>query len=186
MKILFIFFVLGSLGGAGILLTQEHDYSDAEIIHSQGSFVVDVTNDRELVGISHNVFVGKVIAQVGTETVRPIPHTQFSVEVLENIKGKLSGEVVVNQLGGYETVQGKDYLVLPEGDDKLLIPGETYLFATRTGNKDMHTCIAGYGNILLDNASGLQAQKERFETAYAEEIPWAKEIKKEASKEQQL
>ena len=76
------------------------------------------------------MFIGTVIKQTDTKTDREQTQTQFSVEVLENIKGNLKGKVIVNQEGGFETIDGKTYLVLIEGD-KLLEQNKTYLFATR-------------------------------------------------------
>lgn len=87
-----------------------------------------------------NVFVGKVIKQTGSKARFEFPETQFAVEVLQNIKGDLQGEVIVSQEGGYrdgvlyrsseditvsidEPVRGKD--------DGLMKEGETYLFVTR-------------------------------------------------------
>lgn len=96
-------------------------------------YAADFTDDRILIGASHNIFVGKVVKVVGSEGRRLGPETQFQVEVIENIKGDLRGAVIVNQLGGY-----KDNILyaVESGDDEgsgsyLLQPGSTYLFATR-------------------------------------------------------
>jgi len=54
----------------------------------------------------HNVFIGKVIAQTGTRYSLPDMHagleTQYSVHVVQNIKGELGGEVTIEQAGGIE------------------------------------------------------------------------------------
>lgn len=61
------------------------------------SFAFDVSDDRKLVGHAAAVFVGLVLRQAGEEglpTSDPgmeMAQTQFSVEVLENIKGEISG-----------------------------------------------------------------------------------------------
>jgi hypothetical protein len=120
------------------------------------------------------VFVGKVIAQTGT-TTDPYLRTQFSVEVLENIKGNLAGTVTVNQKGGYEHFEGKDYLILIEGD-KLLEPDESYLFVTRGNDARGHTFVPVYGNLLITDQADSQDKVERFERAFAQEIPLKYEL----------
>jgi hypothetical protein len=110
-------------------------------VHTQN--VVDFQNDKALMGASHNVFVGRVVKQVGTKTRVEVPETQFSVEVVSNIKGNLTGTVVVDQFGGYKN--GVLYVVDGESAHEvdgttagavgsttgLLEIGKTYLFATR-------------------------------------------------------
>lgn len=96
-------------------------------------YAADFSNDRILVGASHNIFVGRVIAQSGTKERGIGPETQFRVEIVENIKGELSGEVTVNQQGGYK--DGELYVVGEDEDSDpgsyVLREGSTYLFATR-------------------------------------------------------
>jgi len=101
-------------------------------------YVANFNDDRVLMGASHNVFVGKVIREVGARDAEVGPETQFEVEVVLNVKGDLQGTVVVNQLGGYRngilyTVVNEGDVVVAGTDDKnsLLQPGFTYLFATR-------------------------------------------------------
>lgn len=105
-------------------------------------YAADFSKDEILVGASHNIFAGKVVKQVSTKERGIGPETQFSVEIVENIKGKLEGEVVVSQQGGYK--DGVLYLV-NEGDDTLskdkagsylLQPGSTYLLATRYNEEE--------------------------------------------------
>jgi len=108
-------------------------------IHTQ--YVADFSDDRILMGASHNVFVGKVIRETGTKDTGIVPETQFEVEVVLNIKGDLQGTATINQIGGYKdgilyTVHGGDVLAPnTEKGDTLLRPGVTYLFTSRY-NKD--------------------------------------------------
>ncbi len=83
-------------------------------------------NNEILIGASHNVFVGRVIKEVGNEKIGKRPQTQFSVKVIHNIKGNLENDVIVNQLGGY-----RNGMLITYNDSSLLAHGETYLFATR-------------------------------------------------------
>ncbi|OGH66658.1 MAG: hypothetical protein A3B90_01160 [Candidatus Magasanikbacteria bacterium RIFCSPHIGHO2_02_FULL_41_13] len=104
-------------------------------------------------GASHNVFIGRVVKQVGTKSLNFGPETQFSVEVISSIKGNLSGTVTVNQFAGYKN----GVLYLLKGDvsapeksgnsasevDKLLEPGKTYLFASRyNSEQNWHTLVS--------------------------------------------
>src|SRR5712692_5597487 len=103
------------------------------------SLAIPLADDRVLMGASHNVFVGKVISQIGTRAEplssgKAIPITQFSVELISNVKGNLQGTVTVEQSGGY---QDGVLLVNEDGDTfgpsnksgagYLMQPGSTYL-----------------------------------------------------------
>jgi hypothetical protein len=95
---------------------------------------VNFDDDREFVGAADNVFVGKVIKQTGNVPRGGNPETQFSVDVIYDVKGNLQGETIVNQIGGY---MDNVLFVLNEGEkpeNYLLTPGLTYLFATRGDN----------------------------------------------------
>lgn len=129
--------------------------------------VADFNDDRQLVGAVHNVFVGRVISQEGTKSLGSIPETQFKVEVIQNIKGELSGIIKVNQQGGYKDKQ----LILVE-KDKLIEPGKTYLFATRyLESEDWHTLVPLYGDIPIKTKEHETEVVEKFKKAYKEEIP---------------
>lgn len=131
-------------------------------IHLQ--YTADFSDDRILVGGAHNVFVGKVIKQVGNEEYSGTPSTQFDVEVIKNIKGDLNGTVVVDQLGGYK--DGVLYLVNNDivapndikGGTPLLTTSSTYLFTTRYNErKNQYTLITHPNGMKLISAdSGLE------------------------------
>lgn len=131
------------------------------------NYAIDISNPREVVGFSDNVFVGKVVKQVGTRN-RDYPETQFEVEVLYNIKGEVNGTIKVNQVGGYEG----DYLFLMEGD-KLIEEGQTYLFATRyLAEEKWHTLIPVGGDIPINSDAEKKELIEKYTKAYKEEIPF--------------
>lgn len=130
------------------------DISEVEVIHPQ--YVADFSDDRILMGSSHNVFVAKVIEQTGSEPQADSPSTQFSVEIIENLKGDLAGEVTVDQLGGYK--DGVLYLVHNDTvgledesrNSSLLVPGNTYLLATRYNpEKNQFTLITHENGLKL-------------------------------------
>src|SRR5258707_718270 len=77
------------------------------IVKMHALLAIPLADDRVLMGASHNVFIGKVISQIGTRAVdlghgNMIPVSQFSVEPISNIKGNLQGTVTVEQSGGYQ------------------------------------------------------------------------------------
>ena len=83
------------------------------IVIKSGSpmYAFDVGNTDLLVANSTNVFVGKVIKKTGNKSITgSVPFTQFSVEVISNIKGDIGGVVTVNQIGGYRNGISKNNL----------------------------------------------------------------------------
>lgn len=133
----------------------------------QYNSVFDVTDPQRLVGWSDAVFVGKVIEKSGEKSLDGIPETQFKVEVSENIKGTLKGEVTVNQQGGYEG----NNLILIE-NDKLLEKGETYLFVTKYLEEEgWYTLVPVYGDIRITSESHREELINKYKKAYEEEIP---------------
>ena len=113
-----------------------------ETYTSHAHAVTDLSDDRNLVGFSHNVFLGRVVENLGQTEERGWPETQFRINVLEILKGTVSGEVTVNQQGGYWESNSSRYRI--EGDPNLLESGKIYLFATRhLPEKDWHTLMPG-------------------------------------------
>lgn len=115
-------------------------------------YIKDFSDNRVLMGASHNVFVGKVIKQTGSKRLGAAPETQFAVDVILNIKGDLQGTAVVNQFGGYKNgilylVRGGDVIGPVDKEnadtDFLLNPGVTYLFTTRYNSEEnWHTATS--------------------------------------------
>ncbi len=94
----------------------------------------DATDPGGLVGFATNVFVGQVGEETNSEGVplsgsgvRVMPRTQFSVEVLKNVKGDAEGTVTVGQTGWYDEEEGREVHV--EGDS-LLESANKYVFVT--------------------------------------------------------
>jgi len=101
----------------GFLVTQTNGHeSGSEINYLYADLTIYATDNSKLVGFADNVFIGKVIAQTGNET-DDFPQTQFSVKVLENIKGNLDGTVTVNQIGSYEYANGDKYYLSWRGTE---------------------------------------------------------------------
>ncbi len=132
---------------------------------------------RELVGFATNVFVGQVVEEAGSEGAplsgpgeRVVPRTQFSVEVLKNVKGDAEGTVTVSQTGGYDVEEGREVRV--EGDS-LLEPGKKYMFVTSYDlEEEWYVVVAQpFGDVLVEGEARRRDVEERFEQAEEEQIP---------------
>ncbi len=99
-----------------------------------------------------------------------MPRTQFSVEVLKNVKGDAEGKVTVSQTGGYDEEVGRDVRV--EGDS-LLEPGKKYMFVTSYNpEEEWYVVVAQpFGNVLVEGEVRRRDVEERFEQAEEEQIP---------------
>lgn len=153
-------------------LNSIHSYRDSsnnngkleqKVIYVDAQYAADFSDDKILMGASHNVFVGKVIRQSGTKERGIGPETQFEVVVIDNIKGDLHGVITVDQQGGYKDgtlyVVGDD-TVSPakDGSGYLLQPGSTYLFATRYNPTEHWYTLNSYptASKLLSTDAGAQ------------------------------
>lgn len=122
-------------------------------IHQE--YVADFSNDKILVGGSQNVFVAKIIKEVGNKTnISWMPRTQFEVEVISNVKGYLQGRITVSQIGGYLNgvlyVSNEDILGPSDSPSAghLLQPGSTYLLATRYSSTDGWYAVNSFPNVI--------------------------------------
>ncbi len=143
LSIIFLFY----FSNVGSSLEVESSLNTSSVIR-YAQYPADFSNDRILVGASHNIFVGRVIAQIGTKERGVGPETQFEIEVIDNVKGNLQGVVTINQQGGYR--DGKSYLiagdVFTEGkeEETLLQVESTYLFSTRYNDNENWLTVISY------------------------------------------
>ncbi|MDO8516301.1 MAG: hypothetical protein Q7S28_03560 [bacterium] len=189
---------LSSHSSDRLALKQEADRLAAKVVHPM--YMADFSDDKILMGGSQNVFVGKVIDQIGTSERWAGPETQFSVEVISNIKGDLRGMITVDQVGGYKNgdlyiIKGDvlgDDMVIPMSDDEkhyMLQPGTTYLFATRyspTNNWYMLNSFPTARKTISENSSlGVSAlwtlaasdpRVQELQAAYPKEVLLAADI----------
>ncbi|WP_027086613.1 hypothetical protein [Cohnella panacarvi] len=131
------------------------------IIH--GDFAMDVTKKNEVVGNSENVFVAKVIEQVGNGNPYKgdRPYSQFKVEIIKNIKGTLKKDVIVNQSIGYITNSEGEQEFIKYEDQELLAPGKIYLFATMHDERiGWHNTVPVYGEVKISEATMTEVIKE--------------------------
>lgn len=106
-----------------------------------GSYIIDVTNQRELVGSADYVFVGEVLKNEGVDYRNPVivedapnepytitsPYTNYTVQILENIKGNLITDqsIPIAKDGGLSE-DGSCYVLYEK--DELPIEKEIYMF----------------------------------------------------------
>lgn len=141
--------------------------------------MADVTQDPILLGASHNIFIGKILAQTGTTESPAGIRTQYAAEVISNIKGNLNGVITVEQEGGFKD----GILQTIEDAFPLLEPGSVYVLATRyNAPVNAYTILANEhaGKLLtkdfsLDNAqlkalSDKDPRVQALEAAYAHEV----------------
>ncbi len=141
-----------------------------EVFITHPAYAYDFRDKRVLVGFADTVFLGEVVEQVGSRglpTSDPedeIPQTQFTVKVIERIKGDPPDKIVVSQGSGIEKASGS--LVLLDGDP-LLKPGEVVLFAAnRSPDFDWYTIVAGpYGAIRTKDAEDAETMVSEFRAA---------------------
>lgn len=117
--------------------------------------------------------------QVGTyriDTSSPdtssfIPTTQFSVRVDSVLKGRLSGEVVVSQVGGTDPDDGA---LLRVAGDEMLSPGEQYLLLTRREVERGWNSVAAprFGNLSVTSDTARDSLVERYRAAVRDQIPF--------------
>ena len=97
----------------------------------QASYGTDFWDDRKLVGFADDEFLGQVIENRGFSAGpggRYVSEITFRVEVLETLKGSLSGEVTVRQGREFFDVTNKEEFL---GEPALLEQRDSYLLATR-------------------------------------------------------
>lgn len=151
---------------------------NGEVVNLEVNYAFEPTDEKQLVGFATHVFVGRVIGKVGAEGAPlsgdgddVVPRTQFSVEVLNSIKGDLGGTVTVSQSGGYDRFEGRGVRV--EGDP-LLQPGQQRLFVTSyDAQEDWYTIVAQpFGDVRIESESERTDLVQEFERARRAQIPF--------------
>ena len=165
-KILFVCVgIVLSLAGCGS--------KEIEIAEAMGCYTIDVYSYEELAGDADYVMIGKVVEELGVKYEFPVmtedkdgtpkevsmPYTEYSVKVIENLKGELSQEepIIISKDGGI-TKDGK-FCELHECD-VLPIEGNEYgfyIYAQKDGSN-----LASGPNLqimLKRNASSATAER---------------------------
>lgn len=142
-----VFVALFVLGVSGVALYTVINKPNKPTGTGDASLIYDPSDNRQVVGAHHNIFTGKVLQKLEPSSYDAIAQTQYLVEVVENIKGSLSGKVAVSQLDGlmFADDEGKKPPVLEVGS--------AYVFATRENPK------TGW-NVLSAHPSGIKLLSE--------------------------
>lgn len=172
------------------------DEENLPIQHIRGSFVYDTNDLRQTVGMVDYVFIGTVISNDGTHYENVVimedengdphevgtPYTDYTVQVLENIKGNLQidSPIEIVKHGGVNQSRTAVYVF---ENDTLPYVGETYIFLAYA-QPDGSLLISGPASTVYMNpvnvadAEGTQMPLEYSEymNAYENEIiPTARE-----------
>lgn len=139
------------------------------------SYSCNVEDLRSLVGNADYVFVGKIESNDGYCYENPVKketedgniilydtYTNYTVEIISNIKGKLKKSISIKKWGGLDYYD--DFYHVAEND---ILPenGNTYIF-TAYVQADGRLLVSGaYSNIPLDKENG-QQQIKAFKKAY--------------------
>ena len=144
-RMLYIATLIISIGAFGFAISNFISPVPTEEINSiieiDMIYMVDVANQKELIGFSDYVFIGKITKNVKTdfEESRVFPITYYNVEVIEVLMGEgLESNVTIKNIGGVDLERN---LVISKGD---FLPSEDqyYIFIVR---------ISDDGNLVMDN-----------------------------------
>ncbi|MDR0488886.1 MAG: hypothetical protein LBG99_05740 [Propionibacteriaceae bacterium] len=174
--------VISTLVIAGVYFVAIHGESPKEILSSEmevdvstlpidrirASYVIDVGNKNEVAGLADYVFAGRVISnnktiyedviemeteEGGTRLVGS-PYTEYTIEVVDNIKGKLKKNKPITMLKDGGVSMDLDAVFLYEADE-LPEPGRYYIFIG-FAQSDGALLISGPGSNLLLTAKNKQ------------------------------
>ncbi len=154
-----------------ILITAIYLILPVERANIDSMYVTNLDNNEKMIGLNDNVFVVKILKNRGPEKKNKIIVTNYEAEVLMNIKGNASKNIIVTQDAGYKNF--KKTLVVPENLD-LLKEGSIYILSTRSGG-DVKYGLTSHRNTMIkieekdfkNNPKILE-----FKKAYINEIPY--------------
>ena len=146
-------------------------------VNKHTQFIAEMADDRVKAGYADNMFVGKIMKQLGYIQTDDGAGTQFEVAVVVNIKGDFIDTITVTNHGGYKN--GVLYRSELESD---LTLGSTYLLITRFFDNqnwtfpvfDGSTLISEDTNLSIAELQAIAIKDERIvrmQDAYEHEIP---------------
>lgn len=165
--------VPSAVSSQGTSVTSTRNTSTPPVVKIMGEAIYeyDYSIDKYLMGVSHNVFVAKIVKQVGQQMRVGTPDTQFEAQVISNIKGNAQGIITIEQEGGY--LKGILYvpyedLMAPAGTKNaghLLEPGFIYVLAAR------HTQMGNpYTVVSVPSAARIMSQDSTLSNAQLQTI----------------
>lgn len=170
------------------------DTNKLPVESSAASYVVDIDNKNETVGLVDYLFVAKVLSndktiykdvitmetENGSKEVGS-PYTQYTIEVMDNIKGKLKKNKPFQILKDGGVDHNLEKVILDEGD---MLPQENkYYIFLGFAQKDGSLLISGpNSNIPLDadNKQQIVSSKEykEYKKAEKEQEPFKRDRSK--------
>lgn len=159
------------------------DISKLPVYPMRATFVYDTNNVKEAVGICDYVFIGEVVSCDGTQYKNIItmedengkpkevgsPYTNYTINVMENIKGELITEesIKITKQGGVS--KNRDAVYVFENDE-LPVANNTYIFLAYA-QKDGSLLVSGPNSNVLLNTTGTYSSTSNTEyTEYKEAV----------------
>jgi hypothetical protein len=135
---------------------KSNDTTDLDIAYVSPSYVVDMNNPKEVVGLCTNVFVGYIEEMTGTSYRLEMPYTCYNVKVMDNIKGDLplDSTIKLNKEGGIS--KDSSYYIFLE-NDYLPDVGKYYVFNTRERIEDNSYTASGVNCVVLIDDIDMQS-----------------------------
>ena len=141
---------------------------EVKISEGMGSYTIDVYSYEALAGNADYVMIGKVVDELGVNYKWPVmtegkdgtqkevsrPNTEYSVEVIENLKGELSQDkaIVITKDGGI-TKDGKFCKL--HASDTLPVKGNEYVFYVYA-QEDGRNLVAGPNSSIPLSDNGIE------------------------------
>ena len=141
---------------------------EVKISEGMGSYTIDVYSYEALAGNADYVMIGKVVDELGVNYKWPVmtegkdgtqkevsrPYTEYSVEVIENLKGELSQDkpIVITKDGGI-TKDGKFCKL--HASDTLPVKGNEYVFYVYA-QEDGRNLVAGPNSSIPLSDNGIE------------------------------
>ena len=151
-----------------IILVKLNMNKDIKVNYHPVLNMYDMSTPEKAVGSVDYVFVAKINSIKETLYSDSEPYTVYNITVLENIKGNLSTDITLTQMGGIS--KNKKEYILPS-DTELLTEGKTYLILAYVPEQNGDLQINSKYNYieLKDNKDELIT---RYQQAYEnEEVP---------------
>lgn len=142
--------------------TTKIDLSTLPVCVMKGDFIYDTDSKEEAVGMADYVFLGEVVSKDGTDYEDAVmtedengdaielaaPYTNYSVNVLENVKGELQKDSTIKLKKHGGITQDKKSIILFDNDSLPEI-GEQYLFLAYA-QPDGSLLVSGPNSNVLD------------------------------------
>jgi hypothetical protein len=165
--------VIVALTGMGAALAVRSrtstDLDRTPTVQVHSLFATELADERRLVGWADDVFQAEVLTVEDAGTTIGAdqrPKSVYTVRVLESIKGGLTGEIAVVQVGGLQDGQ-----VVIYDEQPLLELGRRYFLATNRIEQG-HKVVEGFGALPVDDQTEVGAVRERLRSAATDEIPY--------------